>query len=203
MASKKPLYQRTWFIVTMSLLLIGIVGGALNGGDSANDLPLAAPTATETVTVTATPSPTETPSASASSSASPSSSSSASPTTSKADSASNKAYFTSSAKGDLADLEKDITDAIKRTKADQKFRLMGNILEFSFNLGQLQALDAPSQVSAKWEKALTALETAITASSEAASSFVAGDAKSGSVLSALDKVQSKVDALYSIVALVK
>ena len=198
MASKKPLYQHTWFIVTMSLLLIGIVGGALNGGDSANDQPLAAPT----VTVTATPTPTETPSASASSSASPSPSSSASPTTSKADSASNKAYFTESAKGDLADLEKDISDAIKRTKADQKFRLMGNILEFSFNLGQLKALDAPSQVSTKWEKALTALETAISDSSDAASSFVAGDAKSGSVLNALSKVQSKVDSLYAIVALV-
>lgn len=199
MATQKPLYQRTWFIVTMSFLLLGIIGSALNGGN-ADTKSEAAPT--ETVTVTATPSEsaTETPSPSPSNSADPSVAQTAA--SSDADSASNKSYFVSSAKGDLADLEKDIDDALKRAKNDQKIRLMGNILEFSFNLGQLQALDAPTAVKNKWEKALVALDKAITVSSDTAADLVAGDATTSTMTSALNKVQSKVDALYAIVALV-
>jgi hypothetical protein len=201
MASDKPLYQRTWFIVVMSILFLSIVAGSLNG--SSEDEQTAAPEPTETVTATptATPTPTETPTEdeSGTTSETDATSSSPSPTpTQDPDSADNVAFFLISSNGQFRDLDKDIRDAVKRAEADQAFRLLGNVLEFSFNLGQLESLDPPTAIAEDWVAGLAKLDKAIEKSSDAAADFVTGGASTSQMIGALSKVQNQVDNLRRI-----
>lgn len=203
MASEKPLYQRTWFIVVMSILFLSIVAGSLNGGSE--DEQIAAPEPTETVTptptATATPTPTETPTEEESESNSDTDTSSPSPSptpTQDPDSDDNVAFFLISSNGQFRDLNKDIRDAVKRAEADQSFRLLGNVLEFSFNLGQLRSLDPPTAIAEDWVSVLAKLDKAIEKSSDAAADFVTGGASTSQMIGALNKVQNQVDNLQRI-----
>jgi hypothetical protein len=203
MASEKPLYQRTWFIVVMSVLFLSIVAGSLNGGNgdeqSAAPEPTETATATPTETPTPTPTPTPTEEESEADTESDSSSTSPSPTpTQDPDSDDNVAYFLISSNGQFRDLDKDIRDAGKRAEADQSFRLLGNILEFSFNLGQLRSLDPPTVIADDWVAGLTKLDKAIEKSSDAAADFITGGVTTSQMFGALNKVQAQVDNLRRI-----
>ena len=202
MAEKKPLYQRTWFIVVMAILLLGVVGNALNGGSDAGSGETSSqePVAEETAstTPTETPSPEQTPSPEASESVAAETSAPVDP-----DSADNVAYFVLSSIGNLKDLNKDVNDAVKRAEADESFRLLGNILEFSFNFGQLQSLTAPTQVSEKWLSGMAKLEKKIDASSDAAAEFLSGTVSTSQMVSALEKVRTQLNTLADLVGTVE
>jgi hypothetical protein len=203
MASEKPLYQRTWFIVVMSVLFLSIVAGSLNGGN--DDEQSAAPEPTETASAspseTQTPTPTPTEEESETETETDSASASPSPTpTVDPDSDDNVSYFLISSNGQFRDLDKDIRDAGKRAEADQSFRLLGNILEFSFNLGQLRSLDPPTAIADDWVAGLAKLDKAIEKSSDAAADFVTGGISTSGMLNVLGKVQNQVDNLRIIVS---
>jgi hypothetical protein len=184
MATDKPLYQRTWFIVFVTFVAFSILATALNSG-SDNQSP------STSQQETSTPTPTE----SESESSEPSPEASTDP-----DSADNISYFIYSSNGQFIDLDKDINDAIGRAENDQTIRLLGNVLEFAFNYGQLNALDAPTAVAEQWADGLAALDAAIELSSDGAADFTSGDITTSEMISLLYGVQSQVDNLRSIVA---
>lgn len=202
MASEKPLYQRTWFIVIMSVLFLSIVAGSLGGGSDDGQSTAPEPTETATATPTETPTPEPTPTEEEPEGETETNSATASPSptpTQDPDSADNVAYFLISSNGQFRDLDKDINDAGKRARADQSFRLLGNILEFSFNLGQLQSLDPPTAISDEWLAGLEKLDKAISKSSDAAADFITGGVSTSQMIGTLDKVQNQVDNLRRIV----
>jgi cytoskeletal protein RodZ len=188
MAAEKPLYQRTWFIVLVTFVAFSILATALNGG-SDEDSP--STTQQETSTPTPTPTPTESDSESSEPSAEPSE---------DPDSSDNISYFISSSTGQFRDLEKDVNDAIERTEKDQTIRLLGNVLEFTFNYGQLNALDAPTAIAEQWNSGMADLDAAIELSSDGATDFVGGDITMSEMINLLYGVRSQVENLRSIVS---
>ena len=69
--------------------------------------------------------------------------------------------FRVSALGDVADMRKDFSDFEVVLSKGGLLRLMGNILEIEFNIGQLQALTPPDQYSVKFSEKLLALDVAV------------------------------------------
>jgi hypothetical protein len=186
MATEKPLYQRTWFIILVTFVGFSILATAVNGGNDEES-----PSTSQQETSTPTPTPTESESESPEPSPEPST---------DPDSADNISYFIYSSNGQFIDLDKDINDAIGRAENDQTIRLLGNIVEFGFNYGQLNALDAPTAVAEQWADGLAALDAAIELSSDGAADFTSGDITTSEMISLLYGVQSQVDNLRSIVA---
>jgi hypothetical protein len=187
MATEKPLYQRTWFIVFVTFMAFAILATALNGGGNENSA-----STTQQETATPTPSPTESESESESTEPSPE------PSTDP-DSEDNVSYFILSSTGDLLDIENDVNDAIGRAENDQTIRLLGNVLEFAFNYGQLNALDAPTVVADQWADGLAELDAAIELSSDGAVDFAAGDISTSEMINLLYGVQAQVENLRSLV----
>jgi len=201
MGSEKPLYQRTWFIVVMSVLLLSIVAGSLGSSEPESQAPTPEPTVTVTATSSATPTPTPTASEESATAEPEGETASPSPIPSEdPDSAENIAYFLLSSNGQFRDLDKDVDDARKRAEADETIRLLGNILEFSFNLGQLRSLDPPSSIAEEWIEGIDKLDQAITKSSDAASDFITGSVSTSQMLKVLKGVQTRVDNLRKITA---
>lgn len=188
MAGKQPLYKRTWFIILLVVLILGAIGNATNGSDSSSP---------ETVQETSEPSPTPTETASAE--PSPSVSDDAGPL-SDPDSEESIAYFIYSSTGQFKDMNKDLDDAVGRANNDQTIRLLGNILELTFNLGQLKALDAPTTVAKSWSDGLAKLEAAIDAASDVATDFSSGQASLSEMSGSIEQVRSKVGALAKVVS---
>jgi hypothetical protein len=193
MAEKKPLYKRTWFIVIVVLLLLSGVGNAIAGDD---------PAATESSQLETSPTPTPSETLEPEASPSPEPSQEDSPL-SDPNSEESIAYFAYSATGQFLDIDKDLDDAIRRAKADQTIRLLGNILELSFNLGQLKALDAPSAVADSWAAGLVKLEASIDVASDLGTDFAAGEATTSQITNALEKVRGQVKALAKVIAKVE
>jgi hypothetical protein len=188
MATDKPLYQRTWFIIFVTFVAFSILATALNGG---SDEESPSTSQQETSTPSQTPTPTESEAETSEPSAEPSK---------DPDSTDNISYFIRSSTGQFRDLDKDVSDAIERAEKDQTIRLLGNILEFSFNYGQLNALDAPTAIAEQWAAGMTALDAAIELSSDGATDFVGGDITTSEMINLIYGVQSQVDNLRSIVA---
>lgn len=69
--------------------------------------------------------------------------------------------FRVSALGEVADMRKDFSDFEVVLGKGGLLRLMGNILEIEFNIGQLQALTPPDQYSVKFSEKLLALDVAV------------------------------------------
>lgn len=187
--TKKPFYQRPWFIVLAVLVLISSISNAVNKNDNTASEPQA------TVTVTATPTPSETPIAEetqAEVSPSPEE-------TVNVDSDFNILNFKSSAKGNIEDLKKDLTDLRKRAEEGSLFRLLGNVLEVSFNQGQLEALtDVPTKIAKTWPAQMVKLAAAIDALSDKTSAYVGGDASLSSLKDAINKVNGIADNLSAL-----
>lgn len=189
---KKPLYKRTWFIVLAAILLISAIGNANNGGSEVASEPQA------TVTVTATP---ESAASESATEVAETPEASATPEeTVNVDSDFNVANFRTSAKGNIADLKKDLNDLKNRAEEGSLLRLLGNVLEISFNQGQLEALtDVPTKISKSWPTEVANLAAAVDALSDETSSFVAGDASLASLKKAISKVNGIADKLSSLV----
>lgn len=190
MAEKQPLYKRTWFIILIVVSILAAIGNATNGSDSSSP---------DTIQESAEPTPTPTQTMTAEESPSPDSSDEAGPL-SDPDSEESIDYFIYSSKGQFKDMDKDLNDAVGRANNDQTIRLLGNILELSFNLGQLKALDAPTTVAKSWSDGLAKLEATIDAASDAATDFSSGQASLSEMLGSIEQVRSKVGALAKVVS---
>jgi hypothetical protein len=188
MATEKPLYQRTWFIIFLTFVAFSILATSLSGGLTGES---SSNTQQETSTPTPAPTPAESESESSESSAEPSE---------DTDSADDNSYFISSSTGQFIDLEKDVVDAIERAEKDQNIRLLGTIIEFAFNYGQLNSLDAPDEIAEEWAAGMAALDAAIELCSDGASEFVDGDMSKSELINLLYGVRSQVENLRSIVA---
>lgn len=94
-----------------------------------------------------------------------------------------RAQFAVSARGDAKELLKDATDAEVALEDGGMFRLIGNGLEMSFNLGQLQALDPPKSVAREWNRELNKIDAAIDEYTDA----IGGDSET--------KIQSSIDTI--------
>lgn len=187
--TKKPFYKRPWFIVLAVLVLISSISNAVNKNDNTASEPQA------TVTVTASPTPSETPTVEetqAEVSPSPEE-------TVNVDSDFNILNFKSSAKGNIEDLKKDLTDLRKRAEEGSLFRLLGNVLEVSFNQGQLEALtDVPTKIATTWPAEMVKLASAIDALSEKTSAYVGGDISLAKLKDAIAKVNGIADNLSAL-----
>lgn len=181
--AKKPFYQRPWFIVLVVLVLISSITNALNKDENSTSTPQA------TVTVTAEPT-----SAASQTPVAKESQSAASPTpeeTLNVDSDFNIANFRTSATNNLADLKKDLGDLKKRAEEGSLLRLLGNVLEISFNQGQLSALtDVPTKIAKTWPAEMAKLEAAVDALSDKTSAYVSGEIGLSALKDAIGKVNS-------------
>lgn len=115
------------------------------------------------------------------------------------DSQENKAYFVLSSTGQILDMNKDLDDATRRAENSQLIRLSGNILELTFNLGQLKALDAPTAVATDWRDALLKLEASLDSISAVLSAFVSDEATLSEMLNEIETVRSLTNDLIPIV----
>lgn len=187
MAEKKPFYKRAWFLIVVGLLLLSGIGNAIGGSETSSPDSArveTSPTPTESAQIESSPSASESPESMPSS---------------DPNSEDNVSYFIASSNGQFSDLNKDIDDAIKRAKNDQTIRLLGNILEFSFNFGQLEALDVPDSIAKDWKSGMSKLDLSIDAASDAATDFVVDDASVSEVVTSLEKVRSRVNSLAKTV----
>ena len=108
--------------------------------------------------------------------------------------------FRVSALGDVADMRKDFSDFEVVLGKGGLLRLMGNILEIEFNIGQLQALTPPDQYSVKFSEKLLALDAAVDGLSSAVTDAESSTSntknwlsKSRSALNSLEAFLKSVD----------
>lgn len=186
---KKPFYKRAWFIVLAALFVLGGIANATNNDPEVVSEPAV------TVTVTAEPTVSESPTSEAAEVE-------ASPTpeeTVNVDSDFNIANFRSSAKGNIAELKKDLSDLGKRAEEGSLFRLLGNVIEISFNQGQLEALtDVPTKIAKSWPTEMANLVAAVDVLSDETSSYVGGDISLAKLKSAISKVNGIADKLSAL-----
>lgn len=69
--------------------------------------------------------------------------------------------FQSSALGDLSDMRKDVADLKDRIDEGGLIRLYGNVVELTFNVGQLQAISPGEDSEDVWKEKLVLLENAV------------------------------------------
>jgi hypothetical protein len=164
------------------IMILGAMGGStdstVSSSPSVTESPTSAPTISETPTTE--PTPTE----------------STSPTPIPL----SPVEFRVSALGEIADMKKDFSDFEVVLNKGGLFRLLGNILEIEFNIGQLQSLTPPDQYSAKFIERLSKLETAVEGLSSAVTEPDSSTSntknwlsKSRSALSSLEAFLKSVD----------
>src|SRR5690606_19173192 len=101
--------------------------------------------------------------------------------------------FRAQANSHLDDMVKDLDDLVVTVQEDGFWRLLSNMGELSFNLGQLQALDVPAQVSATWPESLAALDATLTTLSDAISTQ-----DGPSILAAVETVRAQVEGTRGV-----
>jgi hypothetical protein len=176
------------------IMILGAMGGStdstVSSSPSVTESPTSAPPVSETPTTEQTPtestSPTPEPTPSVSTSPTPIPLS--------------PVEFRVSALGEIADIKKDFSDFEVVLNKGGLFRLLGNILEIEFNIGQLQSLTPPDQYSAKFIERLSKLETAVEGLSSAVTEPDSSTSntknwlsKSRSALSSLEAFLKSVD----------
>jgi len=109
------------------------------------------------------------------------------------------AAFELRARGDIADLAKDLDDMAEAAAEGGFFRVLGNSVELSFNVGQLQSLTPPEQIANDWDKALTRLSNRVDAISDAIGEESDANLieRIGSAAKALIRLSEVVDQLDS------
>lgn len=100
--------------------------------------------------------------------------------------------FRVSALGDVADMRKDFSDFEVVLNKGGLLRLMGNILEIEFNIGQLQSLTPPDQYSAKFSEKLLALNVAVDGLSNAVTD---AESSTSNTKNQLSKCRSALNSL--------
>ncbi|MFC0681821.1 DUF2510 domain-containing protein [Lysobacter korlensis] len=120
------------------------------------------------------------------------------PATSAEDEAAVRQAFAYNAHGHLGDMEKDLDDLVVTLDENGFWRLLTNSVELSFNLGQLQALDVPAEVSENWSAQLGDIDAGITAISD----LVAAE-RYADVYGAIDTLRAHVTAAHEIASSVE
>ncbi|WP_285042848.1 DUF2510 domain-containing protein [Plantibacter sp. LMC-P-059a] len=170
-----------WIIagaVVGSLLLVGGISNAINGGRTE---PVAvAQTATQAPS--ATPTETPVPSSTVEPIAEP-----------VVPAVVDVAAFQAGASKHTADIDKDLDDMAVTLAEGGTWRLLSNSVEISFNLGQLQSLDVPASIAAEWAPALVGLETNL----DALTTAVAGG-DPATIQGAMDGVRASAAVLRDI-----
>lgn len=106
--------------------------------------------------------------------------------------------FRAAALGDLADMQKDVADAKARIDDGGLARLFGNVLELTFNIGQLKSITASDEIATEWSEGLAKLEKAV----DDFSSSLSEDSVSKSI-SRLNEISKRISELERFVKAVK
>lgn len=191
----EPQSKKTQWIVSGAVVALVLIIGSINAGNSGSSNPVAEEVSITEPVKTKTPSATPTPTVTPTQSATP-----VAPAAPVEDSASNIAAFVSGGHGDIADMNKDLDDMVMRASNSQNIRLMGNALELSFNVGQLQSLTPPSAIAGSWAPQLAALEAAVTQVTDDASSYAAGLISLDAMLGSIEATRAQAAALDAIVS---
>lgn len=117
------------------------------------------------------------------------------PSASASPSPDSPAFFAASARGDLRDLRKDLRDLERALDEGGLFRMLGNVLELSFNVGQLGSLTPPLEIGGAWDDGLAELELSV----DELSAAIENDAPLREVRERLTQVRERVDALGAVV----
>ncbi len=184
-APKKPLWKRTWFIVTAIVVAILVIAGITTAATeiatiesntaASTQTPVPSEPAIPLVTPSETPSETSSasPSGVPSSSASPSSSPSARPTTGPSAAPTppptaatlpsvDPARFKTAAGKNLNDFEKDLNDTTTAMSEFNNPLVVANAAELAVNARQLKAIQAPASIAGEWSAANAALSGLVT-----------------------------------------
>lgn len=159
----------------VAVLAIGAIGNAIGGNrdqepvSNAVELPSATPTPTPTETAVTEPEV-------------------------AAPAVVDSAYFKSESASHLDDISKDLDDMIVTLDEDGFWRLLSNSVELSFNLGQLQVIEAPADVAPQWQASLISLESSL-----AAIDAAVADEPYDDVRVAIDGVRAQVEAMRLII----
>src|SRR3954447_13627283 len=136
-SAQKPLWKRTWFIITaavVALIVVGSVSGAIAGGKKTDAVAVADTTPVPSATPSPTPAaPTPTPT----------------PATVETPVAAgvDPTYFKTSAGKQLDDYAKDLTDLSDAVAKGSTLRVMSNSIELAFNEGELTAVTPTANVA--------------------------------------------------------
>lgn len=107
--------------------------------------------------------------------------------------------FSTSAKGDLKDLDKDLGDLLDAIAKGSTFRLITNSAELSFNIGQLESLDPPASVASAWKQQFGSLQKAI----KAVQAAISNDSSVSSMKSKIAAAKRQIVAVNKVIANVK
>ncbi len=102
--------------------------------------------------------------------------------------------FRAQANSHLDDMLKDLGDMVITVQEDGFWRLLSNSGELAFNLGQLEALDVPSNVATTWPESTSALDTTLDTLSDAVSTQ-----DGPTILAAIEVVRTQVEASREVV----
>jgi hypothetical protein len=163
------------------LTMTGMIAGAISGGRTASST-VSTPIAVTTPTAT----PPAEPEATAEAPAPPAKTTPPAPVV-------DAAAFTAAAGKHVDDINKDLDDMIVTLDEGGTWRLLSNSAELAFNLGQLQALEVPENISVEWAAGLTALETSMDTMSTAV-----GEQRYEDVRTDIESTRAAAEALREI-----
>lgn len=167
------------------IVFVAIINGVNSSTESTStDSPSATESASPTPTATTSPTTEATPTESASPTPVPMS----------------PVEFRVSALGDVADMRKDLSDFEVVLNDGGFLRLLGNILEIEFNIGQLLSLTPPDEYSAKFAEKLSALELAVKELSDAVTN---SESSTSQTKAKLKNCRSALSALETFLKSVK
>ncbi len=106
--------------------------------------------------------------------------------------------FSASTQGNIDDIRKDIGDLEVAIKDDSVFRILSNVAEINFNIGQLGSANPPLTIAEAWNEALSELDSEVSAltdlvSEDGTTKQVQGQIKN--VKSALNQLQTVIEQL--------
>lgn len=159
--AQKPLWKRTWFIVTaavVALIVVGSVSGAIAGGKKTDAIAVA----DTTPVASPTPTPAQTSSA-------PSPTPSTPPVEAPAPAAVDPTFFKANAGKQLDDYAKDLSDLSDAVAKGSTLRVMSNSIELAFNEGELAAIAPTTNIAPEWTTALAGLSITTTQIADAIS----------------------------------
>jgi hypothetical protein len=115
--------------------------------------------------------------------------------TSRASESDSPIIFSASAQRDLVDIRKDLDDLVSAIQDNSVFRLLSNVAEIDFNIGQLQSTDPPLGIADSWNEALNELESSV----GTLSTLVSGDGTSKQIRGQIESVKVSIKELERIV----
>ena len=107
--------------------------------------------------------------------------------------------FTASVQGNIDDFRKDLNDLRDAVTDNSALRIITNIAELSFNLGQIQSATPPAQIAAEWNVQLAELDSALTN----LNTVVTTDGTSQDLKAAIKSTRSALNVLEGVLVELK